>query len=216
MIADNGLPLVYKEFANINFSSARGKELKNLQLLLSKYKEWMYQLYPLNFEELTHKIETLSGNRLVQNELERLRNKRDGIADESNVFDFDNFDDNLDNTNKINGINNENMNNEFNTDNNNNNNNNTGNKNASMADMFEQQNNNNNKNNNENGLQNAINANIINGGDKNGNINDNNNNDYDANINDEMQDFDIDIETNLMEIPGEDEDELADQLFDEF
>ena len=55
---------------------------------MRKYKEWGNDMYPMNFRNFMQKLEKMSGKRQIQDELQRIRNKRDGFVDEPFLGNF--------------------------------------------------------------------------------------------------------------------------------
>jgi hypothetical protein len=67
-----GLPMLHDELRKVKFRGA-GSETADLHLLVRKYKEWCFAMFPsMPFEPLVDKIGALSGNKIVQNFVSRM------------------------------------------------------------------------------------------------------------------------------------------------
>lgn len=68
-----GLPMLHDEMRRVKFRGGVGAEAADLHLLVRKYKEWCFAMFPsMPFEPLVDKITALSGNKIVQNFVSRM------------------------------------------------------------------------------------------------------------------------------------------------
>lgn len=86
-----GLNNFHKEINKVKFKKGKHTAMQNIKILMRKYKEWGNDMYPMNFRNFMQKLEKMSGKRQIQDELQNLRNKRDGFVDEPFEINDDDF-----------------------------------------------------------------------------------------------------------------------------
>jgi len=72
----DGLRRIYEEFPNACNFRGRGHEAQDIKRLISKYKEWAFQLYPnIAFPDMLNRLDSLGKKGAVSIEMEKLRDR---------------------------------------------------------------------------------------------------------------------------------------------
>lgn len=82
---------VNRYFEKIKFKGGKGRERKNLEMILQRYEYFAQQCYPkLCFKDFVEKVELASGKRTIKNVLQEIRQGRNDIDEATSDLENDN------------------------------------------------------------------------------------------------------------------------------